>query len=425
MSTLLIQNGRLIDPANNTDKQADLFIKNGRIAALPDVTNELTPDKTIDASGLIVCPGLIDLCARLRIPGTDSAEQLEQELRAAAAGGITRLVCPPDTRPVIDLPAGALLEQDLANSLKLTQVHPLGAATVGLEGERLTDMAMLKEAGCIGVSNGLSPIRDTLVARRAMQYAATYDITVFLTPFDPYLQGNGCLHEGEISTLLGLPAIPEAAETVAVARDLALIETTGVRAHFQFLSSARSVEMVREAQQRGIKITASVAAHHLHLSENDVGDFDSNYKVIPPLRSEADRIALQQGIADKTITTICSDHQSRGRDAKLAPFSEAATGIVGLQTLLPLALLVAQNGICSLSDALSLLTSQAADLIGVESNLAEGSHAELCLFDPDSEWLLTDQSLLSRGKNTPFLGRTMLGKVRYTIRNGEVIYSAD
>lgn len=422
---LWITNGRIIDPANQVDEQADLLIVDGKIASIEDHPKRQADHQHIDATGLIVCPGLIDLCARIRIPGTDSAAQLHQELKAAVAGGITRIVCPPDTRPVIDLPATALLEQDLAHSLDLLQVHPLAAMTVHLDGERLTDMAMLKDAGCVGVSNGLRPIKDTLVARRAMQYAATYDIPVFLTPFDPYLQGNGCVHEGEISTMLGLPAIPEAAETVAVARDIALIETTGVTAHFQLLSSARSIAMMREAQQRGVPITASVSAHHLHLCENDIGDFDTNYKVIPPLRSETDRQALHKAIRRKNITTVVSDHQSRGLDSKLAPFSEAATGMVGLQTLLPLTLRLSKQDELSLSDTLALLTSEAGKRIGIDSALSIGNEADLCLFNPDTLWTVSNDTLISRGHNTPFLGDTMQGQVRYTLRAGKIVYTAE
>ncbi|MCP4009196.1 MAG: dihydroorotase, partial [Proteobacteria bacterium] len=273
MSGLEILNGHLLDPQNKRDGAHNLYIENGQIIALDAPPAEFKAESQIDASGKIVCPGLIDLCARVRSPGADSAWALEKELRSAVAGGITRLVCPPDTMPVIDMPATALLEQDLASDAGLARIHPIGAMTRKLEGKLLTDMAMLDEAGCVGVGNALKPIADTLILRRAMQYASTYDIKVFLTPFDPYLLGNGCVHEGALSTELGLPSIPEAAETVAVARDLALIETAGVRAHIQLLSSARALEMIEHAQNHKLPVSASVAAHHLHICETDMPHF--------------------------------------------------------------------------------------------------------------------------------------------------------
>ncbi len=426
MAQLLISNGTVIDPKNGINKKLNVYISDGKIVSVgKSAPTNFKASKQIDASGKVVCPGLIDLCARVRLPGADSAQALETELQAAVAGGISRLVCPPDTRPVIDLAATALLEQDLASDIKLTRVHPLGAMTRNLDGAVLTDMAMLKEAGCIGVSNGLKPIVDTLVARRAMQYASTYGIKVFLTPIDAYLQGNGCIHEGEISTLLGLPAIPESAETVAVARDLALIETANVQAHIHLISSARSVNMIRNAQKRGLTVSASVAAHHLHLSEEDMIAFDSSYKVQPPLRSEKDKQALREGVKDGTLKVICSDHQSRGKDTKLVPFSEASTGIVGLQTLLPLVLKLANEGVCDLPQAISLLTTNPAEQIGIDAgHLSKGAIADLCVFDPKELWTIDDQSLCSRGNSTPFYGTQIQGRVHTTIINGRVVFEA-
>ncbi|MFT5258584.1 MAG: dihydroorotase [Saprospiraceae bacterium] len=426
MNQLTIKDGWVIDPKNGINQQQNIYISDGIIVA----TGKTAPANfkalhEIDASNKIVCPGLIDLCARVRVPGADSAQALETELQSALAGGITRLVCPPDTRPVIDLAATALLEQDLANDFNLTRVHPLGAMTRGLSGEVLTDMAMLKEAGCVGVSNGLKPITDTLVARRAMQYASTYDIKVFLTPIDAYLQGNGCIHEGEISTLLGLPAIPESAETVAVARDLALVETANVEAHIHLISSGRSVNMIRNALKRGLSVSASVAAHHLHLSEEDMVAFDSSYKVQPPLRSLKDKQSLREGVKDGTLKVICSDHQSRGKDTKLVPFSEASTGMVGFQTLLPLVLQLAEEKVCKLDHAIALVTSNPAEQIGIDAgHLSIGAAADLCIFNANETWEVSSDSLLSRGKNTPFNGKQMRGKVQQTLINGKVVFQA-
>lgn len=423
MSRLEILNGRLLDPQNDIDEVRDLFIENGRIVALGTAPDNFEAEAQIDAEAKIVCPGLIDLCARVRGPGADSAYALEKELRSAVAGGITRLVCPPDTMPVIDMPATALLEQDLAADAGLARVHPIGAMTRKLEGLLLTDMAMLDEAGCVGVGNALKPIADTLVLRRAMQYASTYDIKVFLTPFDPYLLGNGCIHEGALSTELGLPSIPEAAETVAVARDLALIETAGVRAHIQLLSSARALEMIQHAQSRNLPVTASVAAHHVHLCETDMPHFDPNFKVLPPFREPDDRQALRDGIKNGVISSVCSDHQSRGRDTKLAPFSEASSGVTGLQTLLSLTLRLADEGVCSLSQAIALLTSNPAREINIDSgHLAIGQAADICIFDPNELWKLTSDKLYCRGNSSPFIGQTLKGKVSHTLIDGQLVY---
>ena len=423
MSTL-IKNGRVIDPANGLDGKHDIYIVDGLIASYDTPPDGFKAAQTINATGLVVCPGLVDLCARPRLSGGDVIRSLTRELKSAVAGGVTRIICPPDTQPVIDVPATAALEQELSSDVGLTHIHPLGAMTRGLKGERLTDMAMLMDAGCVGISNGLNPIVDTLVVRRAMQYASTYDIPVFLTPFDPYLQGNGCIHEGETSTLLGLPAIPEAAETVAVARDLALIETAGVNAHFVLLSTEHSVGMIRNAKKRGLPVTASVAAHQLFLSEKDIKDFDTRYKVLPPLRSEADMSGLRAGITDGTISMVCSDHQSRGKDTKLAPFSEASFGVVGLQTLLPLTLRLVEEGVCTLTEALALLTINPAQRIGLDAGKIEvGSVADICVFDPNAEWQIDANSLLSYGVNTPLIGHTIKGLVTHTLIDGKLVYS--
>lgn len=423
MKQIAILNGHLIDPENRIDGQHDLYIENGCVVALDSRPEHFEAPQELDVRGQIVCPGLIDLCARVRSAGADSAYALEKELQSAVAGGITRLVCPPDTVPVIDMPATARLEQDLAAEIGLARVHPIAAMTRKLEGLKITDMAMLQEAGCVGIGNALKPIADTLVLRRAMQYASTYDIKIFLTPFDPYLLGNGCIHEGELSTLLGLPAIPEAAETVAVARDLALIETAGVSAHIQLLSSARALEMIQHAQKHGLQVSASVAAHHLHICENDMPHFDPNFKVLPPFREASDKQALRNGIKSGAISSICSDHQSRGKDTKLAPFSEASSGIVGLQTLLSLTLKLAQEDVCTLSEAIALLTCNPAKEIGMDTgHLGIGQLADICIFDLKEDWKLTPDSLYCRGTSSPFLGQTLPGKVSHTLIEGEVVF---
>lgn len=421
---LLIAGGRVVDPANNIDGIRDVYVRRGKIAAIGKKPNAFDRGRRIDAAGLMVFPGLIDLCARLREPGEAHTATIDSETRAAASGGITRMVCPPDTFPVIDTPAMVRMIRDSAGACGFTKVHPLGALTAGLDGQRLADMALLMDAGCVGVSNGLRAVENTLVMRRAMQYAATYGLPVFVTPCDPWLQGNGVVHEGEVSTRLGLPAIPEAAETVGVARDLALIETSGARAHFDMVSSGRAVEMIAEANARGLAVTAGVAIHHLHLNEQHIGTFDTRCKVFPPLRTERDQLALVRGVAEGTIRTICSDHQPHGADAKLAPFVEAAPGISGVDTLLALTMNLVNHGALTCSTAIAALTANPAAIIGIDAgHLGVGAAADLCLFDPARAWVLDAQSMRSNGENSPWLGRTINGKVVTTFIGGKMVYS--
>ncbi|HEY8553369.1 MAG TPA: dihydroorotase [Burkholderiales bacterium] len=426
-SAIAVKGGRLIDPANGVDGEHDLYIDaDGFVAGIGQAPAGFVAERTIDATGLVVCPGLVDLRARLREPGLEHKATLESELKAAVAGGITTLCCPPDTRPVIDTPAMAQMIQSRAWRFGYAFVHPLGALTRDLEGKQLTDMEALDEAGCVAFTNALAPVIDTLVMRRAMEYAATFDLVVFLHSEDPWLRANGCCHEGEVAARLGLPAIPEAAETVAVARDLALIDQTGVRAHFCGLSTARAVEMIAEAQRRGLPVTADVTAHHLHLTEDDIGDFNTQCHVQPPLRSRRDREALRRGLVGGVIGAICSDHQPHEPDAKLAPFSESEPGISGLETLLPLTLRLVHEGLLTLPEAIALLTHKPADILGLESGrLNVGATADVCIFDPAERWRLTEDRLVSRGHNTPFLGAEFQGRVRYTLVGGRLVYEAD
>jgi len=424
MSGLRIHGGRVIDPASGVDAVKDVFIDStGFIAGIGKAPEGFQPTRTIEAQGKIVCPGLIDLRARLREPGHEHKATMESETRAAVAGGITTLACPPDTSPVIDTPAMAQMIQSRAWRFGLAFVHPVGAITRGLEGKLLTDMPALDEAGCVGVSNGLEPITDTLVLRRAMEYAATFDLTVHLHAEDPWLRNSGCVHEGEVGTRLGLPGIPEAAETVALARDLALIEQTGVRAHFCGLTSARAVAMVAEAQRQGLPVSADVTAHHLHLSEQDIGFFNTQCHVRPPLRSTRDRDALRDALKHGVIGAICSDHQPHEPDAKLAPFAESEPGVSGLETLLPLTLRLVDEKLLTLPEAIALLTSRPAEILGVETGtLAIGATADVCIFDPKAHWTLTTERMVSRGNNSPFLGWEFTGHVTHTLVGGEVVY---
>lgn len=424
MMGIVIKGGRLIDPGSDLDAVTDLYIDStGFVAGVGSKPDGFEATRSIDASGRIVCPGLIDLRARLREPGLEHKATIESETRAAVAGGITTLCCPPDTWPVIDTPAMAQMIQSRAWRFGLAFVHPLGALTQGLEGKLLTDMAALDEAGCVGVSNALEPVTDTLVMRRAMEYAATFGLTVHLHAEDPWLRNDGCVHEGEVGTRLGLPGIPEAAETVAVARDLALIEQTGVRAHFGGLTSHRALAMVAEAQKQGLAVSADVTAHHLHLTEHDIGFFNTECHVRPPLRSTRDRDALRAALKSGVLGAICSDHQPHEPDAKLAPFAESEPGISGLETLLPLTLRLVDEKLLTLPEAIALLTVKPAEILGIESgSLAVGSTADVCILDPNVHWKLDTERLVSRGHNSPFLGWEFSGRVTHTLVGGEVVY---
>jgi dihydroorotase len=424
--SLAIKGGHLIDPANRLNGKRDIYIDGeGFVVGVGRSPSGFKPRRTIDATDKIVCPGLIDLRARLREPGLEHKATLESELKAAVAGGITTLCCPPDTRPVIDTPAMAQMIQSRAWRFGYAFIHPLGALTQNLEGKKLSNMEALDEAGCVAFTNANAPITDTLVLRRAMEYAASFDLTVFLHSEDPWLKADGCCHEGEISTRLGLPGIPEAAETVAVARDLALIDQTRVRAHFCGLSSARAVQMIAEAQRRGLPVSADVTAHHLHLTEHDIGYFDTQCHVQPPLRSRRDRAALRRALKRGVISAVCSDHQPHESDAKLAPFSESEPGISGLETLLPLTLKLVRERLLTLVEAVALLTRKPADILGLESGqLSVGATADVCVFDPKERWQLTTERLLSRGHNTPFLGRELQGRVTHTVVGGRLVYEA-
>ena len=421
-----ISGGRLIDPENRIDDRLDLYIADGRIAAIGAAPDGFSEDIELDAGGLVVIPGLIDLCARLREPGQEHKASIDGECRAAAAGGITTLCCPPDTDPVIDTPAVVELIRHRAQQAGAARVVTLGALTKGLHGEQLSEMAALQRAGCVGVSNALKPLASTLVERRAFEYAATFGLTVFLHADDAALSANGCIHEGELSTRLGLPGIPQAAETVAVARDLALIQQTGVRAHFCRLTTQHAVRMVARAQFDGVPVSADVAVPHLYLSEVDTVDFGADYHFIPPLRTQEDREWLRKGLLSGTVSALCSDHQPHEPDAKLAPFPATEPGASGVDSLLSLTLKLVDEDQNLLADAIARVTSGPAKILGIPyGDLAVGRAADLCIYAPDSNWRLDETSMNSQGKNTPFRGWEMPGRVRYTLRDGQIIFSSE
>ena len=421
-----IAGGRLIDPHNRIDDELDLYIADGRIAAVGAAPDGFTSDIELDATGLWVVPGLVDLCARLREPGEEFKATIDSECRAAAAAGITTLCCPPDTNPVIDTPAVIEMIHHRAQQVGGARVVGLGALTQNLDGEHLSEMFALKQAGCVGVSNALNPLASTLIQRRAFEYAATFDLTVFLHADDAALSANGCMHEGHVSTRLGLPGIPESAETVAVARDLALIQQTGVRAHFGRLTTQRAVRMVARAQFDGAPVTADVAVPNLYLTELDVIDFGADYHFIPPLRTQEDRDGLREGLRGGTLAAICSDHQPHEPDAKRAPYPATEPGASGLDSLLPLTLKLVTENHMLLHDAIARVTSGPASILNLPcGELGRGRAADVCILDPDATWRLDKNSMNSLGKNTPFLDWEMRGQVRYTLRDGNIIYNRD
>lgn len=419
---MVIQGGRVIDPAHRIDTVTDLFIADGRVAGLGQPPIGFTPERVINARDHIVCPGLIDLCARLREPGQEQKATIASETRAAATGGITTLVCPPDTDPVIDEPAVVEWIRRRAKFAGQARVLTLGALTHRLRSERLTEMAALQEVGCVGVSDGGHPIASSRVLRRALEYAATFGLTVFLTPLDPEL-GNGLAHEGPVATRMGLSGIPVAAETGMIARDLELIRDLGVRVHFGRLSSGRAVDLIARAQAEGLPVTADVAIHHLHLTEMDLTRFDSRCYVRPPLRGLRDQEALRAGLAHGVLTALCSDHQPHEPDAKQAPFGDTEPGISGLDTLLGLSLRLVRDGVLPLPALIERLTWGPARILGLDrGHLGVGAQADVCVFNPETVWWVEPGALTSQGLNTPFLGWELQGQVTHTLLEGHVVY---
>jgi dihydroorotase len=418
-----IRGGRLIDPARSVDAVTTLFLDAGTVAAVGAAPPGWKPETTIDAAGLVVCPGLIDLSARLREPGFEYKATLESEMAAAVAGGVTRLACPPDTDPPLDEPGLVEMLKRRARSLHQAHVHPVGALTMGLRGEALTEMGELAAAGCIAFSHADRPLVDTQALYRAMQYAATFGYRVWLRPQDAHVGKSGVAHDGEVATRLGLPAVPAIAETIALATILELVRETRVRVHLARLSTAASVAMVRAAKAEGLPLTCDVAAHHLHLCDVDIGWFDPLCRLVPPLRGVRDRAALRAGLADGTIDLVCSDHAPVDDDGKQMPFGEAEPGATGVELLLPLTLKWAAEDRVALSTALARITQRPAAVLGVDAgHLAVGAAADVCVFDPAAFWRVEPRSLRSQGKNTPYLGLEVPGRVRFTLIGGQIVF---
>jgi dihydroorotase len=427
---ILIRNGRVIDPASGLDETGDVAIAAGRIVFIGR-RGEFEADRTIDATGLVVAPGLVDLAVRLREPGHEHEGMLESELAAAVAGGVTSLVCLPDTDPTLDEPGLVEMLKFRARNLNLARVYPLGALTRGLAGEALTEMAELTEAGCVGFSQAEVPVRDTLVLHRALQYASTFGYTTWLRPQDAFL-GTGIAAKGPLATRLGLSGVPVIAETIALHTLLELVRDTGARVHLCRLSSAAGIEIVRRAKAEGLPITCDVSVNHLHLTDVDIGYFNPAMRMTPPLRQQRDRDAIRAALADGTVDVLISDHTPVDEDMKTLPFAEAEPGATGLELLLGLALRWGEEMGVSLPQTLARLTCAPVRVMGEAlgslgssvGRLVEGGVADLCLFDPSERWVVEPAALRSQGKHTPFAGHEVPGRVKCTLVSGQVAHEA-
>ena len=429
---LLVRGGRVVDPASGRDEIADVAIASGRIARIGAVA-DFEAERTLDATGWVVMPGLVDLAARLREPGHEHEGMLESELAAAAAGGVTSLVCPPDTDPVLDEPGLVEMLKFRARKLSRCRVFPLGALTRALEGKALTEMAELTRAGCIGFSQADRALRDTQVLLRALQYASTYGYTAWLRPLDAWL-GGGVAAAGPVATRLGLAGVPVVAETIALQTLVELVRATRARVHLTRLSSAAGVALVRAAKAEGLPLTADVSINSLHLTDVDIGYFNADMRLEPPLRQAADRAALRAALADGTLDALVSDHNPVAEDLKNLPFGEAEPGATGLELLLALALRWGRDDGLALAPTLARVTCDPVrvlgealgPLAGSAGRLVEGGVADLCLFDPHEEWAVTPAQLASQGKHTPFsfgaTGMRLTGRVRATVVAGTVAY---
>ncbi|QXZ09474.1 dihydroorotase [Comamonas sp. Y33R10-2] len=426
---ILIRNGRVMDPASGFDQQADIAIDGSVIAAIGSVPDSFVADREIDAAGQWVLPGLVDLAVRLREPGHEHEGMLQSEMAAAVAGGVTSLVCLPDTDPVLD-------EQGLVEMLKFraekqhkSRLFPMGALTVGLKGETLTEMAELTESGCVAFGQADVPLSSITTMSRALNYANTFGYSVWLRPQDKDL-GKGVAASGALATRMGLSGVPVAAETIALHTIFELIRGSQTRIHLCRIASAAGVELVRRAKSEGLNVTADVSINSLLLTENDIGYFDSNARLTPPLRQQRDRDALSAALADGTIDALVSDHTPVDEDAKVLPFAEAEPGATGVELLLSIAVKWSRDHNVPLGRALQAITSSPVAVLGSAlgeqqsqlGKLVEGGIADLCIVNPDAEWTVESKALVSQGKSTPFTGYELPARVVTTIVDGAVAY---
>ena len=421
---ILIQGGRVLDPKSKTDAVADVAISAGKIVAIGKAPEGFQAQKTIDAKGCIVMPGLVDLAVRLKEPGHEHEGMLDSELAAAVAGGVTSLVCPPDTDPVLDEPGLVEMLRFKAEKLNRSKVMPLGALTRGLKGEILTEMVQLTEAGCVGFSQAEVALENTQVLQRALQYANSFGYTVWLRPQELHL-GKGVAASGPLATRMGLSGVPVAAETIALHTIFELLKSTKAHVHLCRISSAAGVALIRQAKAEGLPITCDVSINSLHLTDADVGYFDSRARVSPPLRQQRDRDALREALADGTIDALVSDHSPVSEDEKALPFAEAEPGATGLELLLSLALKWSQDSKVPLMRAFATITNEAARVLKQDmGQLKVGAKADVCVLDPEAHWQVTAENLRSQGKFTPFSGYDLPGRVQYTLVGGQLAYQA-
>lgn len=428
---ILIQSGRIIDPASGLDQVGDLAIADGKVLSIVSTPSGFVPDTTLQAQGLVVSPGLVDLSVRLGEPGHEHEGKLATELAAAVAGGVTTVVCPPDTDPVLDEPGLVEMLRYRAERLKLSRVFPLGALTRSLKGEVLTEMLELTQAGCVGFGQAEVALSNTQVLQRALQYASTFGYPVWLRPQEFHL-GKGVAASGPLATRMGLSGIPVAAETIALHTIFELVRSTGAPVHLCRISSAAGVALVRQAKQEGLPVTCDVSVNSLHLTDVDIGYFDSRMRLTPPLRQQRDRDALRAALADGTIDALVSDHTPVGEDEKALPFAESEPGATGLELLLSLALKWAQDSGLSIAQALATVSARPAQVLAKSKvaaaaglgQLRIGAVADVCVFDPKADWRVEPSALRSQGKHTPFGGYELQGRVRATLVAGHVAYQA-
>lgn len=418
----LIKNGRVLDPAHQIDANLDVLVVDGKIAQIA-AGLEVPDAETIDAGGLLVVPGLIDIHVHLRDPGYEYKEDIVSGTRAAAAGGFTAVACMPNTQPVNDNKAVTAYIRQKAAAEGQVRVYPVGCITKGLKGESLAEFGDLQAAGCVAVSDDGRPVTSGEIMRRALEYARSFQLPVISHAEDLSLVGDGVMNEGFVATQLGLRGIPWVAEDAAVARDVLLAEFTGARLHIAHVSTRGAVEIIRAAQRRGVPVTAETAPHYFTLTDEAVRGYDTHAKMNPPLRGAADVQAIRDGLADGTLSAIATDHAPHHVDEKNVEFNLALNGIVGLETALPLTLRLVEEGVLALSDAIARLTIGPARALGLSGGTLEvGQAADITLIDPACKWTLDPARLVSRSKNTPFGGWQLKGAATLTMVDGRVVY---
>jgi len=423
MSSLLIRNGRVIDPANGIDRVTDVLVVDGCIAGLGEMPGSKA-EQVIDATGRIVCPGLIDMHVHLREPGQEWKEDIASGSRSAVAGGVTTMCCMPNTGPHIDHAAVARQIVERGRQVGLCNVHPIGAVTKNLDGKELTEMRELSRNGCVAFSDDGMPIWHAGVMRKALEYAGSFDFMVIQHAEELNLTRGGAMNEGWVSTQLGVGGMPAAGEDSMIARDIMLTRMADARYHVAHISTAGAVDLVRRARAEGLKVTTEAAPHHFALTEEAVLGYNADAKMSPPLRTEADRLAVIDGLRDGTIEVIATDHAPHHEDDKRCGLSCAAFGIVGLETMLPLSLQLERDGVLDMPALLATMTSNPARLLDLETGtLTIGAAADICIFDPSANWTLDRNKLFSKGKNTPWHGQTMIGQVSHTIKDGRIVFS--